>query len=103
MNKKALNTTLSITFSVALIFFLLTVCIALPIYNRWFYYLHVDAYNLTSLGYTKEEILTAFREVMNYLTLPSFEFGTGSLKYSAEGAAGVCQPLSFYLFCAPSE
>jgi len=87
MENKKLNLALSIVFGVALVFFMLTVSIGLPIYNRWFYYLHIDAYDLTSLGYTREEIITAFREVMNYLTLPGVEFGTGSLKYSSDGMA----------------
>ena len=87
MKKQTLNKALSITFGVALLFFMLTVSIALPIYSRWFYYLHVDALNLSSLGWTRAEIIGAFREVMNYLTMPGFEFGTGVLAHSADGAA----------------
>ncbi len=71
----------------ALLFFMLTVSIALPIYSRWFYYLHIDAYELTSLGWTRAEIIGAYREVMNYLTMPGFDFGTGVLAHTADGAA----------------
>lgn len=61
--------------------------IALPIYFRPFYYWQVDALEVPRLtGYDKQSILTAYDEVLDYLTLPGREFGTGSLPHSPEGA-----------------
>ena len=79
---------LSAVFALALILFILTVSIGLPIYIRPFYYAHIDALGLDECsGFTKEQIRTAYDEVLDYLTLPGREFSAGDFAYSPEGAA----------------
>jgi integral membrane protein (TIGR01906 family) len=64
------------------------VSIGLPLYLRPFYYAHIDALGLDECsGFTKEQIRTAYDEVLDYLTLPGKSFGTGELAHSVEGAA----------------
>ena len=88
MKNKILPFSLTLLFGVAVFFFIITVSIGLPIYLRFFYYAHINALNLPkTTGYDYQTIKTAFDEMMNYLTLPNFEFSTGALKYSAEGAS----------------
>ena len=82
------NRLLSLLCAVCLVIFLLTVSIGLPIYIRPFYYAHIDAFELEALsGYSESEIREAYDEVLDYLTLPGREFGTGVLPYSEEGKA----------------
>lgn len=77
-----------VIFAVALVLLVLTVSIGLPIYLRPFYYAHIDALELDrASGFTKAQIRTAYDEVLDYLTLPGKDFGTGELAHSAEGAA----------------
>ena len=79
---------LAVLCAVCLCLFLLTVSIGLPIYIRPFYYAHIDACNLEAIsGYSEQEILDAYNEVLDYLTLPGREFGTGVMPYSEEGKA----------------
>lgn len=64
---------------------LLTASIGLPIYIRPFYYAHIDAFDLAERsGYTAEEIRGAYDQVLDYLTLPGKEFGTGVMPISHE-------------------
>ena len=64
---------------------LLTAAIAAPILCRPFYYAHIDPMNLPEqTGLTREEIKTAFDEMMDYC-LGGEEFSTGVLKWSEEG------------------
>ena len=73
---------------VSLCLFLLTAAIGLPIYIRPFYYAHIDAFDLPARsGYTAEEIRDAYDEVLDYLTLPGKDFGTGVIPHSSEGKA----------------
>ena len=77
-----------VIFAVALVLLVLTVSIGLPIYLRPFNYAHIDALELDrASGFTKAQIRTAYDEVLDYLTLPGKDFGTGELAHSAEGAA----------------
>ena len=79
---------LSLLCAVCVMLFLLTAAIGLPIYIRPFYYAHIEAFDLPAMsGYTAEEIRGAYDEVLDYLTLPGKEFGTGVLPYSQEGKA----------------
>ena len=79
---------LSLLCAVAVFFFLLTASIGLPIYFRPFYYAHIEAYDLAARsGYTDAQIRQAYDEVLDYLTLPGQDFGTGVLPYSEEGKA----------------
>ncbi len=66
---------------------LLTASIGLPIYIRPFYYAHIQAYDLEQVsGLPEEEIRRAYDQVLDYLTLPWKEFGTGVLPHSQAGA-----------------
>jgi len=79
---------LSVLCMVCVFLFLLTASIALPIYIRPFYYAHIDAHDLAQRsGYTQEQIRQAYDQVLDYLTLPGKEFGTGDIPHSAEGKA----------------
>ena len=79
---------LSVLCAVCVCFFLLTAAIGLPIYIRPFYYAHIEAFDLARVsGYSEAEIREAYDEVLDYLTLPGKEFGTGVLPHSADGKA----------------
>ena len=68
--------------------FLLSASIGLPIYIRPFYYAHIDACDLARIsGYSQEQIREAYDQVLDYLTLPGREFGTGALPHSEAGKA----------------
>ncbi len=71
---------------IAVILMCITVSIGLPIYIRGFYYCQIDKYALTeTTGYDKETIKEAYDRVLDYLTLPGKEFGTGVFPHSEEG------------------
>lgn len=79
---------LSTLFAAALFLFILTLSIALPIYIRPFYYAHIEAMELPQRsGFTAGEIKEAYDQVLDYLTIPGREFGTGVFPHSQEGAA----------------
>ena len=76
---------LSLLCGVCVFFFLLTAAIGLPIYIRPFYYAHIEAYDLAGIsGYSEDEIIEAYDEVLDYLTLPGKAFGTGVMPCSHE-------------------
>jgi integral membrane protein (TIGR01906 family) len=80
------NRLLSILLAIATVILTITFSIGLPIYVRGFYYAHIDSLELVRrTGHTEEEIRDAYDEVLDYLTLPGREFGTGVFKYSEEG------------------
>lgn len=80
------NKILTAVFGVALAILALTFSIGLPIYFRPFYYMQIDALGIEEYsGFDRETIVEAFDDVMDYLTIPGNEFGTGELKYSEEG------------------
>ena len=88
MLKKTRDIVASVVFSVALAVLAITFSIGLPIYVRPFYYWHVDLLDLSErTGFEYEEIIDAYDEVLDYLTIDGKEFGTGTLKYSEEGKA----------------
>lgn len=79
---------LSVLCAVCVFLFLLTASIGLPIYIRPFYYAHIGPLELEKVsGYSQTQIRAAYDEVLDYLTLPGEEFGTGVLPYSQEGKA----------------
>lgn len=79
---------LTVLYGVAVFFFIITFSIALPIYCRFFYYMQIEPLHLTEkTGYDAATIKQAYDEVLDYLTLPGAEFGTGVFKHSDEGAA----------------
>lgn len=62
--------------------------IALPIYVRPFYYIQIEPLGIPAVtGYDKQTMMDAYNEVLDYLTLPNREFGTGVFPHTAEGAA----------------
>ena len=73
--------------SAAAVFLLiLTASIGLPIYIRPFYYAHIGAMDLPERsGYSADEIRQAYDEVLDYLTIPGREFGTGVIPHSNSG------------------
>ena len=82
------NKVISILFAVSLFFFIITFSIGLPIYFRPFYYAHIEAYELVEeSGFTYDEIREAYDEVLDYLTIPGREFGSGVMRYSESGAS----------------
>ena len=84
--KKRANPLLSLIFALAALVLIITFSIALPIYVRPFYYAHVDVLDMPErLGCDREVIIEAYDEVLDFLTIPGREFGTGELKYSEEG------------------
>ena len=65
---------------------IITISIGLPIYVRPFYYYQVDALDIPSYsGADRETIIEAYDELLDYLTVPGNEFGTGDFKYSENG------------------
>ncbi len=83
---KKTNKLLSLIFAIAALVLLITFSIGLPIYFRPFYYAHVDALDMPErTGFDREVIIEAYDEVLDFLTLPGHEFGTGELEYSEEG------------------
>ena len=81
--KNGILTTFLIFFTIILT---ITFSIGLPIYIRPFYYLQIDLLDLPEkTGVSKTDIITSYDEVLDYLTLPNKEFGTGVFKYSESG------------------
>ena len=90
MDKEKLNKWLTRLFAFALFIFILTFSIGLPIYFRPFYYLHINALDLPARynsECTYEMVKDAYDEILDYLTLPGKEFGTGEFPHLPEGAS----------------
>lgn len=65
---------------------IITFSIGLPIYIRPFYYAQIDSLNIEKYsGFDRETIIEAYDDVLDYLTIPGRDFGTGSLEYSENG------------------
>lgn len=81
--KNKILTSFLIFFTVILV---ITFSIGLPIYVRPFYYMHVDVLNLPEkTGVEKADIIASYDEVLDYLTKPDKEFGTGVFRHSESG------------------
>ena len=79
---------LSVLFALALVLFVLTAAIALPIYIRPFYYAHIETMGLPEYtGLTTVQLREAYDGILDYLTLPNRPFSCGILPFSAEGEA----------------
>ena len=77
----------TIALILSLMALVLSAAIAVPLLWRGFYYLHIHALDLPEkTGWTAEEIRFAFDEMMDYCVFGE-EFGTGVMKWSAEGKA----------------
>ncbi|MCM1438364.1 MAG: TIGR01906 family membrane protein [Roseburia sp.] len=89
--KRAVNVTLTVIFIIALVLFMLTFSIGLPIYCRFFYYIQINTLNLPAqaasygikAGYW--DIKQAYDEVLNFCTLPNRPFGSGMFEMSESG------------------
>lgn len=81
------NRDLALLLAVAVFLFIFTASIGLPIYIRPFYYAHIEALDLPGVsGFTADQIKEAYNEVLDYLTLPGREFGTGVMACSESAA-----------------
>ncbi|MBQ9084387.1 MAG: TIGR01906 family membrane protein [Clostridia bacterium] len=88
MREKIINTGASVLYGVVIAVLVITFSIGLPIYFRQFYYWHIDGLDMVErTGYDYETIKNAYDDVLDYLTVPGNEFGTGELAFSEEGAS----------------
>lgn len=84
---KALNICMSILLAICLLLFVISAAISLPIYIRGFYYAQIAPLELEQTsGHTREEIIEAYNQLLDYLTL-NRPFGTGVFRYTEEGQA----------------
>lgn len=80
------NKLLSVLFGVAVAILIITFSIGLPIYFRPFYYMQIDSLDIEArTGESREDIIAAYDELLDYLTIPGNEFGTGVFEYSESG------------------
>lgn len=87
MNNTSVKTSkiYSICLIVVLLVFIIAFAFALPIWFRPFYYWQIDGLDLENYsGFTREQIITAYDDVLNYLNFGT-PFKTGELKYSESG------------------
>ena len=83
-----LRSCLSLVFALALVLFILTAAIGLPIYIRPFYYAHIEPMGLPEYtGLTVQQLREAYDGILDYLTLPNRAFSCGVLPFSQEGEA----------------
>jgi integral membrane protein (TIGR01906 family) len=85
--KRFIDKLSSFIFTVSVMVLTITFSIGLPIYVRPFYYAHIEALDMEDMGLEKEEIIDAYDEVLDFLTLEGREFGSGVLPFSEEGKA----------------
>lgn len=79
---------LSVLMSIAVAIAILTGSIAAPIIMRPFYYAQIEPLELEqSSGLSREEIIEAYDEVLDYCIGASDEFSAGVLPFSASGSA----------------
>ncbi len=85
---RSLNKLLSVIMSIAVALALLTGSIATPILIRPFYYAQIQPLELESAsGLSRDEIVQAYDEVLDYCIGASDEFSAGVLPFSASGSA----------------
>lgn len=83
-----MNKLLSAIMSICVALALLTGSIAVPIIVRPFYYAHIGPLGLeASSGLTREEIIEAYDEVLDFCIGASDEFSAGVLPFSESGAS----------------
>ncbi|MBR0385243.1 MAG: TIGR01906 family membrane protein [Erysipelotrichaceae bacterium] len=78
------NNSLFALIAVSWALLILTVSIAVPLVIRPFYYAHIDALHLTDSGFSREEIVEAYDEMMDFCFFGG-EFSTGVMKFSEDG------------------
>lgn len=82
------NKIAAIVLACSVFFLILTLSIGLPIYFRPFFYAHIGPLDLVAeSGFSRAEIIEAYNEVLDYLTIPGKPFGTGAMCYSEAGAS----------------
>ncbi len=80
------NKLLTALLAICVVVFVITFSIGLPIYFRPFYYMQIDSLDLEErTGYTKAEIKEGYDEILDFLTLPGKDYGTGVFASSSEG------------------
>lgn len=77
---------LSVLLSVLLALAVLTGSIAVPLLCRSFYYAHIGPMGLEDWGLTREEIETAYDEMMDFCLGKREDFSAGVLGFSQSGA-----------------
>ncbi|MGN1060337.1 MAG: TIGR01906 family membrane protein [Candidatus Coproplasma sp.] len=86
--KRGLNISLTVIFIAALVIFMLTFSIGVPIYCRFLYYIQINTLDLPEkTGWSYDIIKEAYDDILNFCTLPGYPCKTGQLKLSSEGAA----------------
>lgn len=78
---------LSVLLSVLIALVVLTGSIAAPLLCRPFYYAHIGPMHLEDWGLTREEIVTAFDQVMDFCLGLRPDFAAGVLRFSQAGAS----------------
>ena len=100
------NKLLTVLFGIVAALLIISFSIGIPIWFRPFYYWQIEVLDIPGYsGEDTETIKEAYDEVLDYLTLPGREFGTGELKYSEEGKSHfedckVLFALDFWVFVA---
>ena len=80
------NKLLTALFGISLALLIITFSIGLPIYFRPFYYMQIESLEIPKIcGEDYQTIKEAYDELLDYLTIPGQEFGTGIFKYSESG------------------
>ena len=77
---------LSVFLSVLIALVVLTGSIAVPLLCRSFYYAHIGPMGLEGWGLTREEIETAYDEMMDFCLGKRTDFSAGVLAFSPSGA-----------------
>lgn len=77
---------LSVVLSVLIALAVLTGSIAVPLLCRSFYYAHIGPMHLENWGLTREEIVTAYDEMMDFCLGKREDFSAGVLAFSQSGA-----------------
>lgn len=80
------NRLLTVLMCISTVILVISFSIAIPIYVRPFYYCQIESFDLVEkTGFDKEKIITAYDEVLDYLTKPNKDFGVGDFKYTEDG------------------
>jgi len=86
--KRGLNIALTVVFITALVLFMISFSIGIPIYCRFLYYIQINTLNMPEkTGWSYEIIKEAYDDILNFCTLPGYPPVTGQLKLSESGAA----------------
>lgn len=96
---RSLNKLLSVIMSIAVALALLTGSIAAPILIRPFYYAQIQPLELESAsGLSRDEIIQAYDEVLDYCIGASDEFSAGVLPFTASGSAHFADCRVLFIF-----